>query len=101
MVSKPLLAMPNIADFHVNFSFTNMVVCVVPPSILTIASPNISSINGAFTLINFCSFGFKTMHSFGKMGQDLFKKLKQQTCEFITPSSSNTFLITNTRSTFS
>ena len=65
------------------------------------AKPDISSTNGAFTLINFCSLGFSTMHSIGKMGRDLFKKLKQQSHEFITPSNSNTFLIPWTRSTFS
>ena len=32
------------------------------------------------------------------MGKDLFKKLKQQSCEFITPSNSETILIPNTRS---
>ena len=85
MVSKPLLAMSNVAEFYVNFSFNNMALCVVPSNILTIASPNISSINGAFTLINFCSFGFNTMCSFGKMGKDLFKKVKQQSHEFILP----------------
>ena len=68
-----------------------MLLCVVPSNILTIASPNISSINGAFTLINFCYFGSNTMCSFAKMGKHLFKKLKQQPCEFIIPSSSNTF----------
>ena len=35
------------------------------------------------------------------MGIDLFKKLKQQSHEFITPSMSNIFLIPKTRSTFS
>ena len=64
------------------------------------AKPDISSINGAFTLINFCSLGFSTIHSFGKMGRDLFRKLKQQSYEFITPNS-NTFLIPSTRSMFS
>ena len=66
-----------------NFSFNNLVLCVVLSNILTIASPDISSINGAFTLINFCSLGFNTMHSFGKIPKDLFKKLKQQSQEFI------------------
>ena len=101
MVSKPLLAMSYIAEFHLNFSFNNMVLCVVPSNILTIANPDISSIKGALTSINFCSFGFNTMCSFGKMGKDLFKNLKQQSHEFITPSSSNIFLIPKTRSMFS
>ena len=36
--------------------------------------------------VNICSFGFDTMHSFGKIGMNLFKKLKQQSHEFMTPS---------------
>ena len=70
-------------------------------STLIIANPDISSMNGASTFINLCSFGFNTMHSFGKIGKDLFKKLKQQSHEFITPSNSNRFLIPKTKSTFS
>ena len=58
--------MSNIAEFHMNFSFNNMVLCVVPSNILTIASPDISSINGAFTLINFSSFDFNTVCCFEK-----------------------------------
>ena len=41
------------------------------------------------------------MPSFGKISMDLFKKLKQQSHEFITPSNSNIFLIAKTKSTFS
>ena len=70
-------------------------------NILIMANPDISSINGASTFINFCSLGFTTMHSFGKKGIDLFKKLKQQSHEFITPYNSNIFLIPKTKSTFS
>ena len=57
--------------------------------------------NGAFTFINFCSFGIKIIQSFGNMGTDLFKNLKQQSLEFITPSIWNTFFIPKTKSTFS
>ena len=57
--------------------------------------------NGAFTLINLYSLGFRTTHSFGKMGRDLFRNLKHQSHEFITPSNLNAFLIPNTRPTFS
>ena len=53
------------------------------------------------TSLIFFPFGFNTMCSFGKIGMDLFKKLKQQSHEFITPSNSNIFLIPNTKSTFS
>ena len=101
MVSGPLLPMSSAAGLCMNFSFSNIVLCVFPSSILIITNPDISSINGALTLISFCSFGFSTIHSFGKMGKDLFKKLKQQSHEFITPSNSNTLLIPKTRSMFS
>ena len=78
-----------------------MVLCISLSSIFTIAKPETSSINGASILTNFCFFGFKTKFSFGNRGIDLFKKLKQHSHEFITPSSSNTFLIPKTKSTFS
>ena len=74
--------------------------CVVLASILILASPDISSMNGAFTFINFCSFGSSTNHYLEKMGNDLFRELKQQFCEFITPSNSNIFLIPRTNSMF-
>ena len=64
-------------------------------------SSYISSINGAFTFINFCSLGFKIVHCSGNIGMDLFKNLKQQSQEFITPSYSNTFFIPKTKSMFS
>ena len=75
--------------------------CVFLSSTLIIANPYISSINGASTFINLCSFSFNTIHSFGEMGKDLFRKLKQQSHKFMTPSYSNIFLIPKTRSTFS
>ena len=59
------------------------------PNTLIIPNPDISSMNGASTFINFCSLGFNTMHSCGKNGIDLFKKLKQQSHEFIISSSSS------------
>ena len=77
-----------------------IILCVVLSSILIIASPDTSSMNGTSTLINFCSFGFSTIHSFGKMGKDLFRKLKQQSHEFITLSKSKIFLIPRTKSMF-
>ena len=78
MVSVPLSTISNIAVFHVNFSSINKVLWVPPSNILTIANPQISSINGAFTFINFCSLGFKITQSSGNMGRDLFKNLKHQ-----------------------
>ena len=70
MVSVPLFAISNIATLHMTFSFTNKVLWVPPPSILTIANPDISPINGAFPFTNYCSLGFKIMQSIGKMGND-------------------------------
>ena len=101
MVSGPLLIISNVAVLYMNFNFNSMVLYVLPSSFLIMAKSDISSTNGAFTLINFCSLGFSTIHSFGKMGRDLFKKLKQQSHEFITPSNLNTFLIPSTRFIFS
>ena len=64
------------------------------------AKPEISSKNGASIFISLCLFGFNTLSSFRNTGIDLFKKLKQHSYEFITPSNSNTFLIPKTISTF-
>ena len=101
MVLVPLFTMSNIALFHVNFSFNNKVLWFSPSNILTIDSPEFLSINGAFTFINICSLGFKITWLSGNMGMDLFKNLKQQSLEFITPSNSKTFFMPRTRSTFS
>ena len=65
------------------------------------AKPEISSKNAASIFTNFCSFGFNIIFSFGNIGTDLFKKLKQHSHELITPSNSYTFLIPKTISTFS
>ena len=51
--------MSNIALFHMNFNFMNRELWVPLSSILTMANPEISSVNWAFTFINFCSLGFK------------------------------------------
>ena len=101
MVFVLLFTISNIVALCVNFDFSNMVLHVLPSSILIIAKPDISSMNRTFTLINFCSLGFRTMHSFRKMVRDLFRNLKQQSHEFITPSNFKHILIPNTRSTFS
>ena len=93
--------MSNVAEFFVNFSFIISVLCMVLSNILIIASPDILSINGAPNLISFCSFGFKTVCSFGEIKRDLFKMLKQQSHVYMTPSNSNAFLIPKTKSTFS
>ena len=69
--------------------------------ILIMAIAEISSTNGAFTFINFCSFGFNVTSISVKMGTDLFNNLQQQFLECITPSNLNTFYIPRTKSTFS
>ena len=57
--------------------------------------------NDASFLPNFCSFGFNIIFSFRNRGIDLFKKLKQHSHEFVTPSNFNTFIIPKIKSTFS
>ena len=54
---------------------------------LILANPDISSMNSATIFITLFSLGFHTVGSFGKNGIDFFKKLKQQSQEFIMPSS--------------
>ena len=101
IVFIPLLAISSIAKFHMNFNFNIIVLHMVLSSILIIVSPDISSMNGASTFINFHSLGFSTIHSFRKTGRDLFKKLKQQSHEFMTPPNSKIFLKPTTKSTLS
>ena len=101
IVSKPLFVMSNVAKFHMNFNLSILVLYLFLSSTLIIANHEISSMNHASTFINLHSFGFNTIHSFGKMGMDLLKKSKQQSHEFMTPSNSNIFLIPKTKSTFS
>ena len=93
--------MSSVAKFHANFSFSIIVFCKFLSNILIMANPDMSSINDASTFINLYSLGFNTVCSFGKNGIYLFKKLKQQSHEFITPCSSNIFLIPRTKSAFS
>ena len=100
-VSELLLVMSNIAIFHVNLTFNIIILWVDLSSNFVMAKPEILSKNGAFILISFRSFGFNHVSPFGNMGFDLFKKLQQHSCEFITPSNSNTFLIPKTISMFS
>ena len=93
--------MSKTALFHVNFSFINRVLLVLPSIILIIANPKISSINGALTFTSFCSSGFNIISFSGYIGTDLFKNSNQQSLEFMTTSSSNTLFIPKTKSTFS
>ena len=76
IMSKPFLFISSVAEFHMNFNLSIIVLCVILSIILIIANPDSSSINGASTFINFCSLGFSTIHSYGKMGKDLVRKLK-------------------------
>ena len=101
IVSKPLFIMSNVAKFCMNFNFSIIMLCVFLSSTLIMANSEIPSINGASTFIYLCSFDFNTIHSFGKIGMDLFKKLNQQSHEFMTPSNSDIFLMPKTKSTFS
>ena len=55
------------------------------------AIPDISSKKGASIVMSFWSFGFTSTSSLAKNGIDLFKKLKHESLEPITPSSSNRF----------
>ena len=84
-----------------NFNFINKVLLVPPSRILIMVIPEISSINEALTFISFCSLGFNITSFSGKIGTYLFKNLKQQSLEFITPSNLNTFFIPKTKSMFS
>ena len=100
MVSKLLFVISDVAKFHVNFNLNIIVLCVFLSNNFIMANPEISSINGAYTFINLCSFGFILHVPLKKIGMDLFKKLKQQSHELMTTSNSNTFLFPNTKSTF-
>ena len=77
-------------------TFNIIIVWVDLSNSFIMAKPEISSKNGAPIFISLCSFGFNTVSSSGNTGIDLFKKLKQHSHEFITPSNSHTFLIPKT-----
>ena len=59
--------------------------------IFTMAIPDSSSIKGASTMTIFCDAGAISTDVTGKNGIDLPRKLKQDSLESITPSSSNMF----------
>ena len=100
-VSLVLFVTLNVALFLMNFYFIMSVIYSFMSRSFVIAIPDISSIKGTSKTIHFSSLCFTWTFSFGKNGMDLFRKLKQESHESITPSSSNTFLIPRTRSTFS
>ena len=93
--------MSNVTTFHANLTLNTITLWVDLSNNLTMTKPEISSENGTSIFINFCSFGFNIIFSFGNMGTNLFKELKQHSHELITPSNSNTFLIPKTMSAFS
>ena len=78
-----------------------MMLCVSLSSNLIMATLEILSVNGASTFTFFSSPGLRITFSFGNMGNDLFRKLKQHSHELNMPSNSNTFLIPKTKSTLS
>ena len=100
-VLELLLVMSNLAVFLKNFTFNIIMLSVRLSSSLTIAKLGILSVNGASILTNVFSPGFIIIFSFGNIGMDQFRKLKQHSYKLITPSNSNTFLIPKTISTFS
>ena len=78
-----------------------LVVCSLMSNIFTMAIPDNSSIKGASTMTIFCDAGAISTVVTGKNGIDLLRKLKQDSLESITPSSSNMFFIPMTKSTLS
>ena len=96
-----LLVIFSVTLFLINFNFIMSVAYCYLSNTFTIAIPDISSTNGAITMTNFCFFDLISVLSSGKKEIDLFRKLKQESCESITPSSSNMFLIPKTKSIFS
>ena len=62
--------------FHINFIIGIIVFFAFLSNILIIANPEISSMNGASTFINVCSFGFEITCFEGKNSINLFKKAK-------------------------
>ena len=88
----------SISVFCANFSLNNIVFCTFLSNSLIMANPDILTINDASTFINFCSLG---LIPYVLLGVDLFRKQKQQSHAFITPSNSDMFLMPNTMSTFS
>ena len=72
IVSKPHLVISDVVEFHTSFNLGIIVLCVFLSNTLIIANPDISSIIGASTFINLCPLVFNTMHSFWKIGIDLF-----------------------------
>ena len=74
------------AQFLMNFSFNTTEHCSSAVQHFTIASPDISSRNGASIFINCFSLGFSITCSFKKNGMDLFRNLKDESHMSITPS---------------
>ena len=76
-------------------------VCSFMSKIFIMAMPDNSSTKGTSTMTIFCDAGAISTVVVGKNGIDLLRKLKQDSLESITPSSSNIFFIPITKSTLS
>ena len=86
MVLLVLLVIFRVDLFLINFNFIMLVMCSFMSNALTIAIPDNSSTNGASITTIFCTSG-KFSVFLGKKGRDQFRKLRQESCESITPSS--------------
>ena len=84
-----------------NFNLIMFMACSFMSKIFTMVIPNNSSMKGTSTTTIFCVFGVISTAVTGKNGIDLLRKLKQESHESITPSSSKIFFIPMTRSKLS
>ena len=91
-VSELLLVMSNITIFHVNLIFNIIVLWIDLSNNFIITKPDISSKMVHLSLLAFALLVFNIVSPLRNMGIDIFKKLKQHSHKFITPSNSNTFL---------
>ena len=99
-VSLVLFVIFSVKLFLIDFNLIMLVTCSFMSKSFIITIPDYSSTNRASTTTIFCTFGWISVFSLGKNRMDLFRKLKQELHESITPSSSKTFLIPKTKSTF-
>ena len=84
-----------------NFSLIMLVACSFMSKIFTMAIPDSPSTKGASIKTILCIFGAISTAITEKNGIKLLRKLKQESHESITPSSSNIFFIPITKSTLS
>ena len=84
-----------------NFSLIIFVAYSFMSKIFTVAIPDSYSTKGVSITTIFCILGAIYTTVTGKNGIDLLRKLKQESHESITPSSSKIFFIPKTKSTLS